>query len=329
MKLNTPFAGLIAVSQTAILLVVFSNIIGTVGALEDAAYIHMAMALVTLLSVTLFHAPYGRYSADTIVPIVVDTRAAWILQEMPTLAAVGFHFARTGGASTVSLTDLAEDPCQVWSAVVNGIASTPSVAFIGLALFFVHYVHRTLIFPFMIQPRSPTPIHVMLLANAYCCFNGTLQASTWIRFAPTLFAKVTVSNLLADPCSPAAIVSAVGILLFISGMIINMKSDYALVALRRQTAAGSYSIPRGFAFEFISCPNFFGEGVEWLGYAITAAGLSGACICSTAGLVGASFFLYTLSNTFPRGVKHHQWYLNTFKEKYAQLNRKAVIPFLL
>lgn len=326
MFLKTPLAGLIAVTQTAILLIVFSNIISSVEALENAAYIHIAMAFLTLLSVTVCHAPYGRYSADTIVPVVVDTRAAWILQEMPTLAAVAFHLALVGGASSKSLFDIVLDPLD---AVIAGVYATPCVAFIGLALFTTHYIHRTLIFPFMIQPRSPTPIHIMLLANAYCSFNGTLQASAWIRFAPKLFGEVKFSDLLENPCSSPAIVTIVGILLFASGMFINMKSDYALVALRHRTAKGSYSIPRGFAFEFISCPNFFGEGVEWLGYAFTAAGLSGACICTTASLVGLSFFLYTLSNTFPRGVKHHQWYLDTFKEKYAQLNRKAVIPFIL
>jgi 3-oxo-5-alpha-steroid 4-dehydrogenase 1 len=323
--LPTPVAGAIALLQTAVLLVVFSEVIDSDAALYNAALIHIALAVITLLSVTVFHAPYGRYSADTMVPIVVNTRAAWILQEMPTLVAVLFHFARNGILQQpITLEAMCQDPQWIVDAVVRGLDSTPLPALFALSLFVCHYIHRTFIFPFRIQPRSPTPIHVMLLANLYCCFNGTLQASAWIRFTR----GVDVGGV-ATPWLMGA-----GVAVFACGMLINIKSDYALIALRKASSGrrssgfgGGYSIPRGFAFEYVSCPNFLGEGVEWLGYTITALGSAG--LVNAPGLVAMSFFLYTLSNTFPRGVKHHQWYLDTFKGEYASLHRKAVIPWVL
>jgi hypothetical protein len=66
----------------------------------------------------------------------------------------------------------------------------------------------------------------------------------------------------------------------------------------------------------VSCPNHFGEIVEWVGFAI----LMGA-------LPGWSFALWTFVNLVPRTLDHHRWY----KAKFANYpsERKAVIPFLL
>lgn len=53
-----------------------------------------------------------------------------------------------------------------------------------------------------------------------------------------------------------------GMILFVGGMVINWYSDKILIELRKKTRNG-YSIPRGFLFRYISCPNFFGEIIEW------------------------------------------------------------------
>ena len=67
----------------------------------------------------------------------------------------------------------------------------------------------------------------------------------------------------------------------------------------------------------MSCANFFGEIVEWTGFAI-----------ATGSLPGVAFAFYTFANTAPRGVSHHKWYLEKFKGEYEALGRKAVIPFI-
>ncbi|XP_057538268.1 steroid 5-alpha-reductase DET2 isoform X2 [Amaranthus tricolor] len=106
----------------------------------------------------------------------------------------------------------------------------------------------------------------------------------------------------------------VGLVVFGFGMVVNVKSDLVLVGLKAQ--GGGYKIPRGGLFELISCPNYLGEIIEWLGWAIM-----------TWSWAGVGFLLYTFSNLVPRAMGNHKWYLEKFKEEYPR-NRKAVIPFL-
>jgi hypothetical protein len=81
------------------------------------------------------------------------------------------------------------------------------------------------------------------------------------------------------------------------------------------TPAG-YHIPRGGLFEFVSAANYTAEILEWSGYALAAWRLP-----------AAAFAWFTFCNLAPRGLAHHQWYLQKFKEQYPR-KRKAVIPFI-
>lgn len=106
----------------------------------------------------------------------------------------------------------------------------------------------------------------------------------------------------------------VGLVIFVGGMYMNMSSDMVLVGLKRE--GKGYRVPRGGLFEFVSCPNYFGEIVEWLGWAVM-----------TWSWAGFGFFLYTCANLVPRARANHRWYLDKFGEEYPK-SRKAVIPFL-
>ena len=72
-------------------------------------------------------------------------------------------------------------------------------------------------------------------------------------------------------------------------------------------------------FKYVSGANFFGEIVEWSGYAM-ATGFSVPATC---------FAVCTIFNIAPRAVQHHQWYMDKFGSEYKKLNRKAIIPFIL
>ena len=65
----------------------------------------------------------------------------------------------------------------------------------------------------------------------------------------------------------------------------------------------------------IAQANYFGEIVEWLGYAMAGR---------TAG--AAAFAFFTFANTAPRAHQHHIWYREKFPEYPPQ--RKAVIPYV-
>jgi protein-S-isoprenylcysteine O-methyltransferase Ste14 len=92
-------------------------------------------------------------------------------------------------------------------------------------------------------------------------------------------------------------------------------SDRALRALRAPGESG-YAIPRGGAFEWVSCPNYLGELLEWFGWAI-----------ATWSIAGLAFALYTAANLGPRALAHHAWYRERFPGYPPR--RRALIPFVL
>jgi steroid 5-alpha reductase family enzyme len=104
-----------------------------------------------------------------------------------------------------------------------------------------------------------------------------------------------------------------GIIIFFAGFMINNIADTKLIALRKQ--GNGYQIPKGWLFEYISCPNHFGEIVEWMGFAIIAR--------NPAAL---SFAIWTFCNLGPRAKNHHEWYMETFND-YPE-NRRVVIPYV-
>ena len=96
-------------------------------------------------------------------------------------------------------------------------------------------------------------------------------------------------------------------------MYINLSSDTILINLRDNNN-DNYKIPYGGFFKYVSCPNYFGEILEWLGFAILTWSLS-----------GLAFMLWTCFNLIPRAIRHHNWYNENF-EKYPK-NRKAVLTY--
>lgn len=72
----------------------------------------------------------------------------------------------------------------------------------------------------------------------------------------------------------------------------------------------------GGMFTYVSGANFFGEIIEWSGFAL-------ACWS----LPSLAFATFTALNIGPRAIQHHRWYLDKF-EDYPK-SRRALIPFVL
>ena len=106
-----------------------------------------------------------------------------------------------------------------------------------------------------------------------------------------------------------------GVILFFTGLFINWKADDILIHLRKPDET-DYKIPRGWLFEYISCPNLLGELIEWGGFAL---------LCWN--LPALAFFIWSAANLAPRALAHHRWYKNKFPGYPG--NRKAVIPFIV
>ncbi len=177
---------------------------------------------------------------------------------------------------------------------------------IFLLVFLSHYIQRTFIFPFLIRGNRHMPIVIVLMGFIFNTINVYIQGK-WLFY-------LSDSTHYGDHWlyTPQFIV---GMTLFIFGYYVNRHSDKILRNLRKDPSDSNYYIPEGGMFKYVSCPNYLGELMIWLGWTILT--------WSSAGLV---FFLWTFANLAPRAVSSHEWYLSKFGEEYENLNRKALIP---
>ncbi|XP_074487411.1 3-oxo-5-alpha-steroid 4-dehydrogenase 2-like [Sebastes fasciatus] len=171
-----------------------------------------------------------------------------------------------------------------------------------LCTFMLHYFHRSFIYVLLTRGR-PVPLSVVLFAAVFCSLNGFLQGHHLLHCARFEDTWLTDARLAA------------GVILFVVGMIINIHSDHILRNLRRPGET-VYRIPYGGMFEFVSGANFFGEIVEWCGYALAAWSLP-----TTA------FAFFTVCSIGPRAYHHHRDYQKRF-EDYPR-SRTALIPLIL
>ena len=179
------------------------------------------------------------------------------------------------------------------------------------APFLIHYIHRTFIFPFVIHSSKNNPLEITLMAFTFCFFNA-------------LMINRSIFCLIIDYIEENFWLHYFyGLATFGLGMYINIHSDYSMIKQRNanKDTNNKYIIPRGFMYELISCPNYFGELVEWLGFFVLSNSFSGLV-----------FFVSTFANLFPRAIQYHQWYKNKFKDEFHSdkilTQRKAIVPFL-
>lgn len=251
------------------------------------AYYEPLLCLVLLAAPAVFlllmfiSAPYGKQNRGGWGP-GINVRLAWILWELPSLAGLTWFY---------------------W----NGAHTTGLPALILFSLWFAHYFHRTFIYPFRIRvkPGEDSKLVLLVFATIFNAINGSLNGYFLSSLGNHLW---TIEWLY----SPAFII---GLAVFFSGLAINKQSDAILRALRKPGEQG-YKIPQGGMYRWISCPNFFGESIQWLGFAIAAWSLP-----------ALAFTLFTLANLLPRALDNHRWYKETFADYPAK--RKAFIPGIL
>jgi 3-oxo-5-alpha-steroid 4-dehydrogenase 1 len=186
---------------------------------------------------------------------------------------------------------------------IIGTAPRTATTIIFLLLWEAHYLHRSYIYPFMLRDgKKKMPLLIPLLATVFNLGNGYLNGRYIFHFSGGRY----TTDWLLDPRF------IVGTTIFITGFSINRWADDSLRQLRVPGESG-YKIPYGGMYRYISCPNYFGEIVEWIGWAI-----------ATWSLPGLAFAVWTFANLAPRAVSHHRWYREEF-ENYPE-ERKALIP---
>lgn len=243
----------------------------------------IAAAVVTFVTLLVGPvAPYGRYST-TGWGFFIGSKIAWITQEVWSFAVPALWLA------------FFATPEQ-WARL-----RAPQNALL-MTLFLVHYFNRDFIFPLRLRGGKPTPFTVWLMAAVFCVYNGYMQTKYLLTEAP-----------VHAPITPRV---AAGAALWLAGWLINLQADHILINLRKGPGDKGYKIPRGGAFEYVSAANYFGEIVEWAGWAVAAY----------PSLPAVAFAVFTFSNLAPRGWRHHLWYKSKFP-RYPK-GRKAIIPFI-
>jgi len=240
-------------------------------------FIWIGVAVLVFLLLLKITAPYGRHTTVNWGPLV-SNKWSWLIMELPVLVVL-------------------------WLIVIPFINDLSRVSFIMIGLFSIHYVNRIFIFPFRIHTKGKKmPLIIMASAIFFNLVNGVSFGYYFTHFASY------TNEWFANPRF------ITGLILFILGLFINWKADNVLIHLRKPAETG-YTIPTGWLFEKISCPNLFGEFIEWMGFAI---------LCWN--LPALTFFIWIAANLIPRAISHHKWYKEKFNE--YPLSRKAFIPYL-
>lgn len=238
----------------------------------------IAIAVLVFFILLKIPAPYGRHTTSKWGPLI-SNRLGWVMME-----------------ATVLLV--------LFAVIVGSGKPLGQVPLTMVVLFTFHYMYRAFVYPFRLHTKGKKM--PLLIAASAMLFN--LANGFFLGYEFTHFANYPESWYF-DPRF------LIGTLVFFIGMMINWRADNMLIALRKPGET-HYTIPRTWLFDKISCPNLFGEFIEWLGFAI---------LCWN--LPALAFFLWTSANLIPRALSHHQWYKAHFAEYPSQ--RKAILPGLL
>ncbi|MBN8680365.1 MAG: DUF1295 domain-containing protein [Chitinophagales bacterium] len=241
-------------------------------------YAWMGIGVITFFYLLKQDAPYGRHIKPGWGP-TLDNRLGWFIMEF-TVILVFLYYLCTDGCPQNTI---------IW--VIS-------------AFFLFHYLNRSIIFPMRLRTKGKRmPWIIALSAMGFNLANGFFLGYYFAHFAQY------PASWGSDPRF------WLGMMLFILGLGINWHSDNILINLRKPGQTG-YSIPQGGLFRWISCPNHFGEMLEWGGFAVMAWNLPGLC-----------FAVWTIANLAPRALSHHRWYRDQFPDYPS--DRRAFIPFLV
>ena len=240
-------------------------------------------ALAVIVFVALFHvdAGYGKFYQSKWGPSV-DNHLGWFLMEVPVFLAMRVLWW---------LSDRRND----------------GIRLVFLLLFELHYFHRSFIFPRQLRGHNRMPWAIVLMGALFNTLNALMQGGWIYFFSP---ADYYPSNWLLK------LPFLLGTLLFFIGMYINIHSDSIIRNLRKPGDTAHY-LPRGGMFRYVTSANYFGEFVEWVGFAILTWSWSGAV-----------FALWTFANLAPRAARIYDLYTSEFPDELDTAKVKRMIPFI-
>ncbi len=279
------------------------------------------ISIFVLLILFFVNAPYGRFTRKG-WGIRINPKAAWFIMELPAFVLPIIFF-------------------------LFGNKKTSLVAFIFLIIWSAHYFQRTFIFSLLLKSRKNSfPILIMLFSIIFNLINGYLNGRYLFYFSPVydiswlydirfiagflIFVLGFVINILSDKIlrglrkaisreitNAGSVNGLEGSMVFSMANSIGMCNKFILRNNNNNDANKNflYKIPNGALFKYISSPNYLGEVLEWIGWAIL-----------TWSLAGLAFAVFTIANLLPRAYATHKWYIKNFPDYPKE--RKAIIPFI-
>ena len=255
--------------------------------LFDHEVYYTVIQIMSLLAVVVFialhrvTAGYGMMYTPGWGPSV-GNRAGWVMMEAPVFAAM----------------------ILLWCLSPRAGETIPGVI---CCFFLFHYFQRSFIFPFLMRGKSRMPLAIVLMGIVFNLINAYLIGGWLFYVSPEGYYP-------GDWLYSWQFVT--GAVVFLSGMWINIQSDSIVRHLRKPGDTRHY-IPRGGMYRYVTSANYFGEVMEWTGFAILSWSLAGAV-----------FVIWTFANLAPRAVKIHERYISEFGDEYISLHRKKIIPFI-
>ena len=239
------------------------------------------VAVIVFLALYRVDAGYGKFYQSKWGP-TLDNHLGWFLMEVPVFIAMLVLWW---------LSPMRSDPVRL----------------VFLLIFECHYFNRAFIFPLRLASHSRMPWSIVLMGALFNTLNAFMQGG-WIFYvsAPEMY---PLSWLVSVPF-------ILGTLVFFSGMYINIQSDGIIRNLRKPGDTAHY-LPQGGMFRYVTSANYFGEWLEWTGFAILT--------WSWAGVV---FSLWTFANLCPRAARTYELYQKEFSDQMEGKGLKRILPFI-
>lgn len=239
------------------------------------------MALVSFVMLFFVTAGYGKFTTKRWGPSV-NNKIGWLIMEAPVFVVM----------------------CLLW--ILSDRRLEPSLLAIFL-LFQFHYFQRSFIFPLLLKGKSRMPLSIIIMGGVFNILNGIMQGGWLFYICPQ--ERYPVEWLHSWQF-------IVGTIIFATGLFINIHSDSIVRNLRKPGDTRHY-LPTGGMYNYVTSANYFGEILEWTGFAIL-----------TWSWAGAVFAWWTFANLVPRANTIFKKYSTEFADQMKGKNLKRVIPFI-
>ena len=197
------------------------------------------LGLFTFIILLKVSAPYGKFTSDSWGPSM-SFKWGWMIQEIVSPIIFSIFFLCSG-------------------------VHDKGIAWIFFIIWNVHYFNRSVLFPLRQKQTARCPVAIVLSAVFFNIINGFTNGYFLGYLAQYDFNYIYSLQFI------------IGLIVLLLGVVINVKSDNILIGIKKKH--NDYQIPNGFMYKYISCPNYFGEIIEWIGFYIMTALSSCINIC--------------------------------------------------